>query len=189
MAPIYLIFISFLTISVSSAENVRSIDSNDTYIIGKGDILEIITWKEADFSKQEILVRIDGKISFPLLDDIQAAGRTPMQLKQEIADKLKSYVESPEVNVNVRNPLSQKIYVLGEVTKTGEYNITKELRVLQAFALAGGFTEWASKNEIILLRQEGKTEKIIRIDYKDIIKGKNIEQNILLKANDTIIVP
>ena len=111
--------------------------------------MEIVTWKEADFSRDDVLVRIDGKITFPLLNDIQAAGRTPLELKKEIESRLKDFVEGPVVTVTVKVPQSQKFYILGEIVNTGEYNLIKELRVLQAFALAGGFTEWASKKEIL----------------------------------------
>ena len=159
------------------------------YTIGVGDILDIVTWKEPDFSKEEILVRLDGKISFPLLDDVQAAGLSPIQLKKNIEAKLKVYVASPSVTVSVRNAASQRFYILGEVANTGEYPLVKDLTVLQAFALAGGFTEWASKKEIILFRREGGKEKVIRINYKDIIKGKDFSQNVAIRADDTIIVP
>jgi polysaccharide export outer membrane protein len=159
------------------------------YTIGVGDILDIVTWKEPDFSKEEILVRLDGKISFPLLDDVQAAGLSPIQLKKNIEAKLKVYVASPSVTVSVRNAASQRFYILGEVANTGEYPLVKDLTVLQAFALAGGFTEWASKKEIILFRREGGKEKVIRINYKEIIKGKDFSQNVAIKADDTIIVP
>jgi len=165
------------------------VSGTDSYTIGSGDILEIITWKEPDFSREEVLVRIDGKITFPLLDDIQAAGRSTLELKKEIEKKLKDYVGAPVVTVAVRSPVSQKFYILGEVANTGEYQLVKKLTVLQAFALAGGFTEWASKKEIILLRHENGKESIIRVNYKDIVKGKNFKQNIYLKANDTVIVP
>ena len=161
----------------------------NSYLIGGGDILEITTWKEPDFSREEILVRIDGKITFPLLDDIEAAGRTPIELKNKIESSLKEYIENPVVTVNVASPASQRFYILGEVMNTGEYQLVKKLTVLQAFALAGGFTEWASKKEIILLRHEDGMEKIIRVNYKDIAKGKKLDQNVLIKADDTIIVP
>lgn len=175
----------------ASASSMKESDKTyqDTYKIGSGDILEIMTWKEPDFTREDILVRIDGKITFPLLDDIQAAGRTPLQVKEDIQIKLKDYISGPVVTVTVRNPASQRFYILGEVARTGEYDLVKDLTVLQAFALAGGFTEWASKKEIILFRREGGKEKIIRINYKNIVKGKDFNQNILIKANDTIIVP
>jgi len=163
--------------------------AQETYRIGRGDILEITTWKEPDFTKEAVLVRIDGKISFPLCDDIQAADSTTIELKKKLEEKLKNFIESPIVTVNVVSPISQKFYILGEVMNTGEYDLVKHLTVLQAFALAGGFTEWASKKEIILLRQEQGKEKIIRVNYKDIIKGKGLDQNMSIKVDDTIIVP
>jgi polysaccharide export outer membrane protein len=164
-------------------------ESQETYHIGKGDILEITTWKEPDFSMEEVLVRLDGKISFPLLSDMQAVGLTPQELKRNIEIGLKDFVGNPVVTVHIRDPQSQKFYILGEVVSTGEYPLLKHLTVLQAFALAGGFTEWASKKEIILLRNEGGRDKIYRINYKDITKGKDLNQNIRLEADDTIIVP
>ncbi len=170
-----------------AAENDRK--SIEEYKIGNGDVLEIVTWKEPDFSRDEIIVRLDGKISFPLLDDVQASGLTPKQLKIEIEERLKEYISSPSVTVTVRNASSKRFYILGEIVNTGEYPIVKKLTVLQAFALAGGFTEWASKKEIILFRREDGKEKVIRINYKKIIKGDDFNQNVFIKADDTIIVP
>jgi len=167
----------------------QSSTSKKAYIIGSGDIIEITTWKEPDFTREEILVRIDGKITFPLLNDIQATGRTPEQLKDQIEKGLKAFIDNPVVTVIVTDPGSQRFYILGEVVNTGEYQIVKDLRVLQAFALAGGFTEWASKKEILLFREVDGKQKTLRINYKDIVKGKGIEQNIKIQANDTIIVP
>jgi polysaccharide export outer membrane protein len=159
------------------------------YVIGNGDILEIVTWKEPDFSREEIIVRIDGKISFPLLDDIQAAGRTTTQLKRDIEARLKDFVSKPSVTVTVRSPNSKQFYILGEVINTGEYPITKDLTVLQAFAIAGGFTEWASKKEIILFRKQNNKDTVIRINYRAILKGKDFKQNVKILPDDTIIVP
>ena len=189
---IFFYLCSAITITFSSSAMAidNDIDNNQNYYkIGSGDVLEIITWKEEDFSREDILVRIDGMITFPLLDDIQAAGKTPLELKKDIETKLKEFLDNPVVTVNVINPLSQRFYILGEIVRTGEYQLVKKLTVLQAFALAGGFTEWASKKEIILLRIEDNKEKIIRVNYKNIIKGKDYSQNILIKADDTIIVP
>lgn len=164
-------------------------ESELEYRIGKGDILEIVTWKEPDFSREQIVVRIDGKISFPLLNDVQAAGKTPVELKKSIEKGLKEYISTPNVTVTVAVAASQRFYVLGEVVNTGEFPLTKNLTVLQAFAIAGGFTEWASKKEIILFRNENGKERVIQINYKDIIKDKDFRQNVRLKADDTIIVP
>jgi len=163
--------------------------SADAYKIGTGDILEIVTWKEPDFTREAVLVRIDGRISFPLLGDVQAAGRSPLEIQKDIETGLKDYVGNPIVTVTVKNPLSQKFYILGEVKKTGEYPLIKGLTVLQAFAIAGGFTDWASKKEIILLRYEDGKEKVYNINYKKIVNDKDFNQNISIKTDDTIIVP
>jgi polysaccharide biosynthesis/export protein len=159
------------------------------YIIDSGDLLEVITWNEPQLTRSEVMVRTDGKISFPFLDDLQASGLTPFELKQKIENGLKKYVEHPYVTVDVRDPQSKKFYILGEVAKTGEYPLVKKLTVLQAFAIAGGFTEWASKREIILLRNEDGKENIYRVNYRRIIDGKDLSQNLELQPNDTIIVP
>ena len=160
-----------------------------SYIIGNGDVLEVVTWKEPDFSREEIVVRLDGNISFPLLGDVMATGKTPTQLTKDIQAGLKEYVAEPHVTVTVRAATSKRFYILGEVVNTGEYPLTKDLTVLQAFALAGGFTEWASKKEIILFRRQGGEETVIRIDYKKIVKGKDFSQNVQIQADDTIVVP
>lgn len=183
--------LSHESIAAESEPNIISIvDLKNSYKIGIGDILDIITWKETDFSRENILVRLDGKITFPLLDDIMAAGLTTLQLKQQISVLLKKYIDSPNVTVVVRSPVSQRFYVLGEVARTGEYPIQKELTIIQAFAMAGGFTEWATKKEIILIRKnvDGSND-IIKVDYKKLAQGKGLENNIILKADDTIIVP
>lgn len=191
---IIMVTLSLAHVAYSEEENLTSKEETATetddnyYKIGKGDILEIIAWKEEDFTR-EVFVRIDGKITFPLLDDIHAAGRTTMEVKKEIETKLKEFIEDPIVTVILKSPMSQKFYILGEVLKTGEYQLAKKLTILQAFALAGGFTEWASKKEIILLRNENGIDKIIRVNYKNIIKGKDLSQNVSIKINDTIIVP
>lgn len=160
----------------------------EEYKIGVGDILRINTWKEPDLSLEDAMVRSDGKITFPLLDDIQAQGSTTMELKAKIEKMLAEYVEAPNVTITLANPASQRFYILGEVVNTGEYPITKKLTVMQAFALAGGFTEWASKNNILLIRRSDGQKTTITIKYKDILKG-DFSKDIALKADDTIIVP
>ncbi len=162
--------------------------SQTDYIIKKGDILDIVTWKEADFTKNDLIVRMDGKITFPLLDDIIAAGKTTIQEKKRIETGLKKYIESPAVTVSVKTPVSQKFYILGEILKKGEYQLNKEVTILQAISMAGGFTDWASK-KITLIRKINGKPLILKIDYEDIVNGNNIEMNVIIKANDTIIIP
>ena len=158
------------------------------YRIGAGDELNINVWKETDLNLESARVRIDGKVTIPLLGDLQAAGLTTIELKVEIEIQLRKFVESPSVTVTLLNSDSKKFYILGEVAATGEYPIIKNLTVLQAFALAGGFTEWASKKEILLFRRENGKERTIKIDYRDIVKG-DFSKNIPIQADDTIIVP
>ena len=163
-------------------------DTSGDYKIGIGDLLKINTWKEDDLSFDAVFVRNDGKITFPLLDDIQAEGVTTMALKKVIEKKLADFVEAPTVTVTLAAAGSQKYYILGEVKNVGEYPLIKKLTVVQAFALAKGFTEWASKDEIILFRRHQGREKMIKIDYGDITDG-NLKNDIQLMADDIIIVP
>lgn len=180
--------LSSLTVTALAEEQQGDAGKSKNYIIGSGDVLDIITWKEEDLSR-EVVVRLDGKITYPMLDDIQAAGRTPLELKQDLQDRLKDFVEAPFVTVSVKNSESQKFYILGEIMKAGEYPIVKNLTVLQAVALAGGFSEWASKNEILLFRDENGTKKTILINYRDLVKKKDFSNNVQIQADDTIIVP
>ncbi|MEN8210820.1 MAG: polysaccharide biosynthesis/export family protein [Thermodesulfobacteriota bacterium] len=174
--------------TIAAAFLMSSITFAGDYKIGIGDVLKINTWKEEDLSFDTVRVRIDGKITFPLLDDLQAEGITTVQLKKNIEEKLSDFVEAPTVTVTMISPVSQQYYILGEVQNVGAFPLMKKLTVVQAFALAKGFTEWASKDEIILYRKDGKTEKIIKIDYDDIVKGK-LGKDIVLQADDIIIVP
>jgi len=187
----YGLLIGFLILSINLLPHLGFAQDTrgGSYLIGSGDILEIVTWKEPELSREAVLVRIDGYISFPLINDIQAAGLTPLALKKNIESGLKAFISNPVVTVTVTDPASQRFYILGEVVKTGEYPLRKDLTVLQAFAIAGGFTQWAAKDEIILMRKEGGKDKIYRVDYKDIVRGRSIEQNVALRADDTIVVP
>lgn len=172
----------------SAAAQPEAPASGRNYKIGIGDILSIQTWKEEELSFDAVSVRSDGKITFPLLDDIPAEGMTTMALKEIIQDRLAEFVEAPSVTVTLVSPVSQRYYILGEVEEVGEYPLVKKLTVIQAFALAKGFTEWASKDNIILYRRNGSDEMMIKIDYDDIAKGR-LKKDIQLKADDIIIVP
>jgi len=160
------------------------------YIIGAGDVLEILVWKNDALSKV-VTVRPDGKISLPLVNDVQAAGLTPMELRGAISTELKQYKELPEVSVIVKETLSQVVYLMGQVTKPGPYPLGPNSTVLQVIAQAGGFTEFADRNNIIVLRRNnGSTkEQRIQVNYKSILAGRTAEGDITLKAGDTIIVP
>lgn len=162
---------------------------SDSYTIGNDDVLAVSVWKEPDLTKS-IPVRSDGKISMPLIGEIQAAGRTPLQLEREITDKLHSFITAPEVTVVVEKINSKKFNILGEVSKPGSYPLVQASTIVDAIALAGGFRDFAKKTGVYVLRKDanGKETKI-SFNYKDFIKGKNPGQNIQIDPNDTIIVP
>jgi polysaccharide biosynthesis/export protein len=157
------------------------------YVIGADDTLHITVWKEPDMSVT-LPVRPDGKISIPLLDDVQAAGMTPMQLGASIKDKLKKYIADPRVTVVVTAMNSQRIYVLGEVVHTGAMPLLPHMTVLQALSSAG-FTQFANLKAIYLLRVQDGQQTKMPFNYKDAIKGRGTQQNIVLKPGDTIVVP
>ena len=159
--------------------------NNPTYVIGPEDTLHIAVWKEPDLTAT-LPVRPDGKISMPLLNDVQAAGLTPMQLADSIAEKLKKYVTDPRVTVVVTAMNSQRIYVLGEVLHTGAMPLTPNMTVLQALATAG-FTQYANTKGVYVLRQENSKQQKIPVNYKQLIKGN--APNITLKPGDTVVVP
>jgi len=157
------------------------------YVIGADDTIRVSVWKEPDMNVT-LPVRPDGKISMPLLDDVQAAGMTPMELAASIKEKLKKYISDPRVTVVVTAMNSQRIYVLGEVTHTGAMPLLPHMTVLQALSSAG-FTQFANLKSIYLLRTENGQQTKIRFNYKDAVKGRDPQQNIVLKPGDTIVVP
>jgi polysaccharide biosynthesis/export protein len=163
--------------------------SDNSYVIGANDVLSVNVWKEPDISRS-VPVRSDGKISLPLVGELQASGQTPRQLESEITKRLQNYISEPEVTVIVTDSKSQKINILGMVAKPGEYLLTTSTTVLDAIAMAGGFKDFAKQKSIYILRPAADgTPKRISFNYKEVIKGKNPEQNILLQAGDTVVVP
>jgi polysaccharide export outer membrane protein len=172
--------------SSASTEAAGSAAPSD-YVIGADDTLHITVWKEPDMTVT-LPVRPDGKISIPLLNDVQAAGMTPMQLGSSITEKLKKYIADPRVTVVVTAMNSQRIYVLGEVTHTGAMALLPHMTVLQALASAG-FTQFANLKAIYLLRRESGQETKVPFNYKEAIKGRGTQQNIVLKPGDTLVVP
>jgi len=162
---------------------------DDAYVIGNDDVLAINVWKEPDISRS-VPVRSDGKISLPLVGELQATGKTPHQLEQDIAAKLQNYISEPEVTVIVQEIRSQKFNILGMVAKPGSYPLTNSTTVLDAVAVAGGFRDFAKKKSIYVLRQNPKGDPIrLPFNYNDVIKGKNASQNIRLEPGDTVYVP
>lgn len=157
------------------------------YLIGPSDVLEIIVWKEPDLSR-EITVRPDGRITLPLVDDVMAAGLTPMQLKAELEKRFSEYIDTPEVTVIVKNLASKRYYMIGEIAKPGEYLLSKPTTILQALAIGGGFTEWAKKDRVMVIRFTPKGRKVLYFNYEAAAKGREIN-DFFLKPDDIILVP
>jgi polysaccharide export outer membrane protein len=161
----------------------------DNFIIGADDVLAISVWKEPDLTRV-IPVRSDGRISLPLIGEMQASDHTPRQLEKEIANKLQAYISEPEVTVMVQEIRSHRFNILGQVAKPGSYLLASSTTVLDAIAMAGGFRDFAKKKSIYVLRQnpDGKPLRL-PFNYNEVIKGMNSAENIRLKPRDTIVIP
>jgi polysaccharide biosynthesis/export protein len=168
--------------------NVKPATEDPNYVIGPEDELIVAVWREPDISRT-VPVRPDGKISLPLLNDVQAAGLTPMQLSNAIAVRLAKFISTPEVTIMVTRVTAQRIFVLGEVTRPGAYALVPGMTSLEAISGAGGLTPFAKKSKIYVLRAENGKQVRMPMNYKEIVSGAKPEQNFPLKAGDTIVVP
>jgi polysaccharide biosynthesis/export protein len=159
------------------------------YTLNAGDTLDVAVWKEDDLSKKDVIVRPDGKFSFPLAGEITAAGHTIAQIEAEITNRLKPFIPDPVVSVGVKNLDGCRIYVIGQVTKPGSFVMNPRYNVLQALSLAGGLTPFASANDIIILRGSGPAQSALSFHYGEVTKGRALNQNVLLEAGDVVVVP
>lgn len=169
------------------AQSAQQREASSDYVIGADDMLHISVWKEPDLT-EALPVRPDGKISMPLLNDITAAGLTPLQLKDSITEKLKKYIADPRVTVTVTAMNSRRIFVSGEVTHSGPMPLLPHMTMLQALSQAG-FTQFANTKAIYLLRDDNGKQQKVPFNYKEVVKGNHPEQNIVLQPGDTIVVP
>jgi polysaccharide export outer membrane protein len=166
----------------------KSATEDPGYVIGEEDVLNISVWKEPEITRT-VPVRPDGKISLPLINDVQAAGLTPMKLAAEIAEKLRKFIPDVEVTVIVTQINSRRYYILGEVGRPGAFTLLPNMTVLQALSSAGGFSQFADTKNIYVLRSENGKQVKLPFNYRDVVKGQRVEQNIVLKPGDTIVVP
>lgn len=201
----YLIVLLFMAIGLSARANqnqpageqsatanaaaAQSAQSDPTYVIGAQDVLNISVWKNPELTQNAVPVRPDGKISMPLLNDIQAAGLTPNELKDRITQGLKSVMDNPIVTVIVTQMNSQRVYITGEVAKPGAYPLLPQMTILQALSSAGGFTQFANLKKIYMFRTVNGKQVDFPFDYRDVIHGKNMSENVVLQPGDTIVVP
>jgi len=169
-------------------EESEGVSDSPAYVIQPNDLLEIVVWGEPDISRT-VLVRPDGRISLPLVQDLQASELTPVELKEHMENRLKEYVDSPNVTVIIQAIQSYKVYVIGKIQNPGGIVVEKPITVLQALSLAGGFQEYADESGIHIVRTSGDQHRVFKFNYKDVIKGKKAEQNILLRSGDVVVVP
>jgi polysaccharide export outer membrane protein len=158
------------------------------YVIGAGDVLQVVFWREPDMSA-EVVVRPDGRISLPLLNEIAVTGLSPEQLRQKLATDAQRFVQEPNVAVVVKQINSRRVYITGQVAKPGPYPLTTSMNVLQLISTAGGLNEYAKEKDIIVMRTENGKAMNYPFNYKDVVHRKNLKQNIELKSGDTVIVP
>ncbi|MBU0728538.1 MAG: polysaccharide export protein [Proteobacteria bacterium] len=173
---------------IEPSQSAVKISDKSSYIIGLADRLEVQVWKEESLSRM-VTVRIDGRISLPLVGDVDAAGRSLEGLTEVLKEKLSKVVSEPAVTVILIESRGQRYYVVGKINQPGEFTIDFPLTILQAIARSGGFLEWAERDDVVVVRRENGKETFLRFDYDAFIKGKNPGQNILIKPGDTILVP
>ena len=159
------------------------------YVIGVDDVLSILFWRDKDLSAPEITVRPDGKVTLPLLNDVQAAGLTPEQLRETVLTAARRYVEDPQPTVIVKEIKSRKVFITGQVEKPGPYPLNGSVTVLQLIATAGGLRDFADGKNITVMRVRQGQQSIFEFNYQDLVKRKNLFQNIELEPGDTVVVP
>jgi polysaccharide export outer membrane protein len=176
------------TLSVGPVSAQDTDEAREPYTINPGDLLEISVWKELDLQRQ-VLVRPDGAFSFPLSGDIVAQGRTVEDVRRELTSRLATYIPDLVVTVTVAEINGNKIFVIGQVKTPGVFVVNPRVDVIQALSIAGGMTPFAQVNNIKILRRRGSQQTILEFRYSDIIKGENLEQNVLLEVGDVVLVP
>jgi polysaccharide export outer membrane protein len=188
-ATVIIAWVTALWLAIAMPAPAAVLDGQDNaYLVGPQDVLEILIWEEKDLQRT-VLVRPDGRFSFPLVGEVVAAGRSPEEIQKEITERIKKYIPNPVVTVLVTEVASYKIYVIGQVKQSGEFKVGRYLDVMQALALAGGLTPFATEDKIIVLRRDRDAQAVIPFRYDEVKRGRNLESNILLQRGDVVIVP
>jgi len=183
------VIVSFALTTATQAQVSQSEDDSSSYYsIQPGDLLEISVWRE-EYLEKEVVVQPDGKISFPLVGILNAAGTTVEDVQAQVTERLTQYIPDPVVTVSIKEIRGNRVYVLGQVNNPGQFIMNPTVDVVQALALAGGTTPFAELNDIKILRREGNSQTLIEFRYADMARGRNLEQNIILRSGDVIIVP
>ena len=171
-----------------AAAHAAAVAAPADYVIGPNDQLSIVFWRDKDISG-DVIVRPDGKISLPLLNEIQAAGFTPEQLRAHVVEAAAKYLEQPNATVIVKEIHSRNAYITGKVTKSGTYVLAVDMTVMQLIALAGGLLEYADDKNIVIIRNEEGRQQYLQFNYREVINQKNSKQNVVLHPGDTVVVP
>jgi polysaccharide export outer membrane protein len=169
------------------SSQVQGVDPT-TYRVGAEDVLEISVWRE-DALKKEVLVRPDGGVSYPLIGEVRAAGKTVLEIREDVAKRLEKFIPDPAVSVTILKTGSQRVYVIGKVNKPGEFALGRYVDVLQALSMAGGLTPFADGNDIRVMRRDGDRQVSFPFEYNRVVRGQKLEQNIPLRAGDVVVVP
>jgi polysaccharide export outer membrane protein len=179
-------FLSVLVLLVGTFATAQA--QQASYVVKPGDVLEIAVWKEPDLQRQ-VLIRPDGAFSFPLVGEVDARGKTVIDLNKIVSERLSKYIAEAVVTIAVQEIKGNKIYVLGQVNKPGEFIVNPSVNIMQALSMAGGTTAFAATNDIVVLRGQGKSQTAMQFRYADVSRGRNLEQNIELVAGDIVVVP
>jgi polysaccharide biosynthesis/export protein len=188
MTSLRSLLIAVLSVCAVVAASAAEIAPPPPYHIQPGDVLQVSVWKEADL-QAEVLVRPDGAFSFPLAGDVDTRGKTVEQLRTELTDRLKRYLPEPVVTIAVRQIMGNRIFVVGQVNRPGDFPFHRPVDVMQALSMAGGTTSYAALNDIVILRRDHGQLKKIPFRYAEVARGRDLEQNIILNSGDTIVVP
>ncbi len=188
IGPLLLLSLSFGLQADTLGSSVTEDLARKHYLIHPGDILQISVWKEENLQR-EVLVLPDGSISFPLVGQVMASGLSVEALQQSLTEALQQYIPDPVITVSATQLLGNRIYVLGQVNKPGDYLINRPVDVMQALSMAGGLTAFGSSNKVKVLRRNGDKQIVFPFKYKEVMDGENLYQNMLLKAGDVVIVP
>jgi polysaccharide export outer membrane protein len=176
------------TAATATPAAAATADASGAYLVQPGDVLTVTVWKETDLTG-DVLVRPDSGLSFPLVGDLDARGKTVEQLREEITARLTRYIPSPVVTVAAKTVAGNHIYVVGRVQKPGEYPMARDVDVMQALSLAGGATPFAAVNDIIILRRLSAGQIVLHFQYNDVARGQDLRQNVVLQPGDTVVVP
>lgn len=174
--------------TASASSSVRQVPLPAEYMVGASDVLHVDVWQEPEISGN-VVVRPDGNISLPLINEVKVSGMTPLQIQYQIGLKLTAFVNNPKVTVTVVEIHSKRAFITGEVSHPGEYSLNTQVTVLQLIAQAGGFTPFAKTERIVVLRTVNGQQQRLHFKYREVVRGKDIEQNINLQSGDTVVVP